>query len=119
MKIGEVIVSLRKESRLKQKELASEIGISAAYLSQIEHNVEKPGVIVLSKIADYFNLPISAIIFRAISTEEIDNKEHKRYIKAADPIVNALIKYLLPGNESIKGKDPLAGNKASRKKLLV
>lgn len=117
MKIGEVIVNLRKDSRLKQKELATAIGISATYLSQIEHNLEKPSIIVLSKIADYFNLPLSAIIFKTISSNEIDNMDQKRRIKAAEPVINALIKYLLPSDESIRGKDPLAGNKANRKKL--
>lgn len=115
MTIGDVIVNLRKESRLKQKELAEAIGISPTYLSQIEHNAEKPGVIVLSKIAKHFNLPISALIFKTINSDEIDNLAHKRKIKAAEPIVDALIRYLLPEKGSTLRMDPLTQNKKLKK----
>jgi transcriptional regulator with XRE-family HTH domain len=119
MKIGEVIVSLRKESGLKQKQLAEDIGISATYLSQIEHNAENPSVLVLSSIANRFNLPLSAIIFKALISENFENKEQKASVKAAEPIVNALVNYLLPKKDSIKGKDPLTRIKPRLKKTLV
>jgi transcriptional regulator with XRE-family HTH domain len=117
MKIGEVIVGLRKKQGVKQKELASAIGVSATYLSQVEHDAEKPSVIVLSKIAEYFNLPITVLIYQAMALEADNGKEQKRYIKAAEPIINALVNYLLPGDKSNKGKDPLSTVKTNRKKL--
>lgn len=107
MNIGEVIVDLRKQKGLKQKELAKGLKISAAYLSQVEHNEQKPSVALIANIANYFDLPITALFFRALEIDKLESKEQRKYYKTAKPVVDALINYLLSGESPPSGKDPL------------
>jgi transcriptional regulator with XRE-family HTH domain len=111
MNIGEVIVSLRKQSRIRQKELANSLGITATYLSLIETNQTKASISLLSRIANYFNLPLNALLFKAFDVNSITDAEKRKYFKAATPIVDALIEYLLP--------DATAGEKDSSVKTKL
>jgi putative transcriptional regulator len=106
MNIGEVIVDLRKQKGVKQKDLATALDISAAYLSQVEHNEEKPSVSLIANIANYFDLPVTAIFFKALDIDKLKNSEQRKYFKTAKPVVDALISYLLSDENPAKGKDP-------------
>jgi transcriptional regulator with XRE-family HTH domain len=108
MKIGEVIVNLRKQKGVKQKDLAVSVGISATYLSLIEHNEQKPSIDVIAKIAGYFDLPVTSLLFMAMNFDDLKNKEQQKYFRAAKPIIDSLIEYLLSDNSTSKGKDRLA-----------
>lgn len=108
MKIGEVIVTLRKQKGVKQKDLAESLGITATYLSLIEHGEQKPSIALISSIANYFDLPITVILYKALGLENAKSKNQKKYFEAAEPIVNSLIQYLLSGDNTSKGKNPLA-----------
>lgn len=119
MNIGEVIVNLRKQKGIKQKDLAKSLGITATHLSLIENNVNKPSVTLLSGIANYFDLPVTAIIFKALNSDELENKEQKKYFKAAEPIIDALIQFLLPGDNTAKGKDSLVHIKSKPRKTAA
>lgn len=110
MNIGEVIVYLRKQSGVKQKELATHVGITATYLGMIEKNQSKASMTLLSKIAAYFNLPLNALLFKAIDVDNIQNAEKSRYFKAATPIVDKIINYIISGNTSME-KDSMGNSK--------
>lgn len=96
MNIGEVIVNLRKQRGVKQKELANSLGITATYLSLVETNQSKASITLLSNIASYFDLPLNALLFKSLEIDKIKDSEKKKYFMAATPIVDALIDYLLP-----------------------
>jgi transcriptional regulator with XRE-family HTH domain len=108
MKIGEVIVTLRKQKKVKQKDLADSLEISATYLSLIEHGEQRPSIALIARIADFFDLPVTAILFKALGSENAKSKRQKKYFEAAEPIVDSLIQYLLSGDSASKGKNPLA-----------
>lgn len=105
MNIGEVILELRKQKGVKQKELAKELKISATYLSLVESNEKKPSVALIANIANYFDLPVTAILFKALEHNNINDKEQKKYIKAAKPVVEALISFLLSDEKPHKRKN--------------
>lgn len=116
MKVGEVIVSLRKQKKVKQKELAESVGVTPTHLSLVESNQQKPSMELLSKIADYFDLPLTSILFQALNGEEIKSAKQKKYYKAAEPVVNALMEYLLSGDGKPKRKKPLDNVKHTLRK---
>lgn len=113
IRFGEVLVNLRKQKGIKQIELAKKLNISPTYLSRIENDAEKLSTDMLKKMAKVFELPVSAIVFKALNIENLENKEQKKYFKAAEPLIDALITYLLSGNETNKGKDPLSNIKSN------
>jgi transcriptional regulator with XRE-family HTH domain len=119
-KIGEVIVKLRKQRGLKQKELAKNLGISATYLSLVENSEQKPSVDLIAKIADFFDLPVTSIVYMALDIDKVKSKEQQKYFEAAKPIIDSLIDYLLSDNSKSRGKIPLDKIKHNlkRKKLL-
>jgi len=52
----------RKNKKIKMKELAKQIGISAAYLSQIENKKRNPTIETLKAIAEALELDIDMLI---------------------------------------------------------
>ena len=54
---GQHMRTLRREKNVSQKEMAKAIGVSAAYLSALEHGKRgKPSWSLLQRIAGYFNV---------------------------------------------------------------
>lgn len=55
--LGERIRTLRRERRVSQKDMAAAIGVSAAYLSALEHGQRgTPTWTLIQKIIGYFNI---------------------------------------------------------------
>lgn len=52
MNVGENIRGLRERRRMKQEDLANEVGITQAMLSQIERGTKNPSLQVSKLIAD-------------------------------------------------------------------
>ena len=52
----------RKYKKIKMKELAEKVGISAAYLSQIENKKRNPAIKTLKAIAEVLELDIEILI---------------------------------------------------------
>ncbi len=59
--IGSRIKEIRKYLRLTQKELAKTLDISNGYISDIEKGKKNPGILVLKKLFERFNVNISYI----------------------------------------------------------
>lgn len=60
--IGELIAQLRKENGIQQKELAKEIGISPARLSNFERGKNKVDVELLEPIANALHVPVGRLL---------------------------------------------------------
>lgn len=81
---------LRTYHQLKQIELAKRLGISNSYLSEIESGEKSPGMDLLSKYAQVFNMPTSSILLFSESIEDGAKPSNKLRIAAADKILRLL-----------------------------
>lgn len=64
MTVGENVKAIRKERKLKQKELAEQCGISRSYLSDIENDRHSPSIKTLNSLAIKLNAPVTELIRR-------------------------------------------------------
>lgn len=80
--INEALRLLRVFNDKKASDLAKELGISAAYLSEIEKGKKKPSIDIIEKYAKAFKTKPSAILF---FSEKIPPGKTKR--KIADNII--------------------------------
>lgn len=77
--LGARVSSKRKELRLTQEVLAGRLGISTAYVSQIENGLRSPSYSLLIRLSNVLDVPISFLIgtqdvsFREPSTQLIQN----------------------------------------------
>jgi transcriptional regulator with XRE-family HTH domain len=62
MNLGENIIKLRKACKMSAVELSKRVGISPAYLSEIENGKKTPALDVLQKIAQELNTIVSELI---------------------------------------------------------
>ena len=62
MQIGKLINLLRTAEGLSQTELAEKLGITRAYLSQIENGHNDPGMSLMRKLSEYFDVPIGILL---------------------------------------------------------
>ncbi len=79
---------LFKDLRLKKgftlRELAKEIGISSAYLNQIENGVKVPSLKTLKRLTDYYGLNLRDTIA----------EKKKKYERVENPLENKIINYI-------------------------
>ena len=67
--IAEALRLLRTYHRTSQSQLATDLGISKSYLSEIESGKKKVTLELLNQYSSRFNVPISALFF---FSEEMD-----------------------------------------------
>lgn len=65
MKFPERLVSLRKEHKLTQKELARELDLSEVGIQNYEGGRRKPAFDVLIALADYFDVSLDYLVGRS------------------------------------------------------
>ena len=65
MKFPERLVSLRKERKLTQKELARELDLSEVGIQNYEGGRRKPAFAVLIALADYFDVSLDYLVGRS------------------------------------------------------
>ncbi len=89
--IGDKIREIRKERGLTLKTLAEAAGVTASYISQLEHNTIDPSLSSLRKIARAFGVSMSAFL------EEDDSVETALLIKSSErrklPPKNSSVRY--------------------------
>ena len=68
MNTGQIIKVLRTMRGLSQVELATELEISRAYLSQIESGTKEPGMAVLKKVSRFFSIPLALLVVQEDET---------------------------------------------------
>lgn len=69
IKFGSILAGLRRGSGLNQRQLAAELKISQALLSQYENGGREPGLPFLCRVCDYFGVTADFILGRSDSTE--------------------------------------------------
>lgn len=70
--LSKALLLLRKYHDLTQSQLASELGVSNSYLSEIECGKKQPSLDILGKYSEFFEIPLSSIIF---FSEHVNDKK--------------------------------------------
>ncbi len=82
--MGDVLKHLRIASRIKQKAMAEQLGISPTYLSLIENGQREPSIEILEKYAGSLNVPLAFLILQtegdlqSLDTEQLELFEQIR-----------------------------------------
>lgn len=78
--LGEAIRISRSFLGISQKELASQIGVTNGYLSQIEAGAREPSQKILRALANEIGVPTSSLLFFAesLSSDETGNERLAR-----------------------------------------
>src|SRR5436305_14008769 len=90
--LGEALRLIRIFHDLKQIEMATKLGISKSYLSEIEKGIKTPTMMIIQRYGKEFDLPVSSIMFFAESLERSAPFEKARSIVA--PKIIKLMKFL-------------------------
>lgn len=67
--INQALKKIREFHNMKQNELATSIGISNSYLSEIESGKKSPNLDLLQKYSEIFEIPVSSLLY---FSEELD-----------------------------------------------
>lgn len=70
--LGRILKYFRTFGHRTQNDLAWELKISRSYISEIEKGEKLPSFEILQKYAEFFDIPISAII---LFSEELEDKK--------------------------------------------
>ena len=65
MKLAERLKSLRKERKLKQEEVAEELGIAVRSYCRYEYGEREPNASVLWRMADFYGVTIDYLVGRS------------------------------------------------------
>lgn len=86
LKFAENIAYLRKKRKIKQEELAAFVGVTKASVSKWENGQSMPDVLILPKLATFFDVTIDALIGYEpqLSKEQI----HRKYQELSENFVN-------------------------------
>lgn len=91
MNLGEAIRDIRKQKGLKQKDLATAVGITHTYLSSVENGKNEPGKGLLTRISQA--LEVDEILLKFMAFDSSDVPESKRASFAVlEPTLKSLIK---------------------------
>lgn len=90
-KFGKVIVQLRKEKRLTQKELAEKVGVSDKAVSRWETGKNYPDIETLQRLAEVFDVSVNDLL-----TGEVDFAHNKTRKKVVIGIAVVLLLYFFP-----------------------
>lgn len=91
MNLGKTILELRKQKNVTQEDLASELGVTAAAVSKWEHGYTLPDILMLSALADYFEVTTDELLGR------YTNSKHA-VILAANPQLGEKMESLVREN---------------------
>lgn len=96
--LSEALRLIRAYHDISQTQLCSELGISNSYLSEIESGKKSPSLDLLKKYSEYFDVPVSSLIF---FSENLDNTKitDKFRVGVARKIVS-LLKWVEQKNKS-------------------
>lgn len=86
--LNKTIKNLRINNNISQGKFANILGISQAFLSQIEKGDRKAKNEILQKIADYFNIPISYLHLQKIRKHVEHDILFKKILEIIDNMVN-------------------------------
>jgi transcriptional regulator with XRE-family HTH domain len=87
--INKALKLIRTFYDVSQSDLASRLGISNSYLSEIESGKKQPTMEILSKYSEQFEIPLSSIMFFSENLDEPKPSDKIR-IHVAKKIVSIL-----------------------------
>lgn len=90
---GNKLKNLRNDRKKQQKEVAIDLNVSKTGYSSYENDSRMPGIKMLIKIADYYNVSIDYLLGRDDRTY-IDKTEIVMYIRKINEDVNILENYI-------------------------
>jgi len=61
--LGKALKLMRSYYGISQTDLSENLGVSNSYLSEIESGKKQPSLDVLNKYSEYFEIPLSSILF--------------------------------------------------------
>ncbi len=64
MNLGKTILDLRKSKNITQEELAAQVGVTAAAVSKWENGYTLPDILMLSALADFFEVTTDELLGR-------------------------------------------------------
>ena len=82
--IGENIKNYRKEAGMTQEELAEKVGITRAYLSEIERGKKDPSYSKVKKISDILGIPIDELTGKEVDLEDLPESLEK-FVERENP----------------------------------
>jgi len=87
MKLGEAIKRARSAKGLTQRALAEKVGVTPAYLCQIENGRRDPGTGLVKSICDALGLPPEVLFWEAIRPSRHLSGEDKRVCDLAKSLL--------------------------------
>lgn len=82
METGKILMELRKEKNIGQKELAAYLSLSTGTISNYENGVHSPDLSTLCKLADYFDVTTDYLLNRTsyrYTSKKMDQRLSKDY----------------------------------------
>lgn len=82
MDTGKILMALRKEKNIGQKELAAYLSLSTGTISNYENGVHSPDLITLCKLADYFEVTTDYLLGRTpyrYTSKKMDQRLSRDY----------------------------------------
>ena len=82
METGKILMELRKEKNIGQKELAAYLQLSTGTISNYENGVHSPDLNTLCKLADYFDVTTDYLLNRTsyrYAPKKMDQRLNKDY----------------------------------------
>lgn len=82
METGKILMELRKEKNIGQKELAAYLQLSTGTISNYENGVHSPDLNTLCKLADYFDVTTDYLLNRTsyrYTSKKMDQHLNKDY----------------------------------------
>lgn len=101
--INKALRLIRQFHELKQTDLATTLGISKSYLSEIESGKKPASLELLEKYSDTFEIPVSSLVFFSESIGKKNTIPQKFKTVFTDKVLN-LMEWVIERDESKKIK---------------
>ena len=89
MNSGKIIRLLRTAEGIPQVNLAERVGVSRAYLSQVENNRKQPGLSFLKEVSKTFNVPLVLLLS---NEDDLDSKVYDELKKILSNVLVAKLR---------------------------
>lgn len=78
-KIGTILKDLRKDLKIKQKDMADKLNVSPAYICLIENNEREISLELLKKYADILSIPLEFLTFQAFEPTNLTEEQLEKF----------------------------------------
>lgn len=100
MNIGLTISILRTHRRVNQKTLSELCGVTQGHINQVEGGKKQPSLILLNKISEALDVPLSIMMFLSISRKDIIQTRMESFAPIKEILDHTCNKVI--GNEDIR-----------------